>query len=269
MNLPAYAMNVTSFPEMYERWLVGPLFQPWAETLLDRVRPDPGDCVLDVGCGTGIVARLARQRVGSTGKVVGVDLSPQMLEVAAKAAADVEWRQGNAGALPAASGESFDVVVCHQGLQFFPDKRAAVREMRRVMRSGGRLGIATWRSLGENPFFQELYAIAERHLGSFVDARHGYGDAEEIRQLLAGNGFSDVHVDVSSKTSRFADPDLFLRLNTNALVGMSPASKSMNDDERARTAALIAMESSSVLSRYTDGEGLVFDLTSNVATARG
>ena len=79
MSLPAYAMNLSSFPEIYERCLVGPLFRPWAEAILDDVGLAPGDRVLDVACGTGIVARLARERLGEAGRVVGIDISPAMI----------------------------------------------------------------------------------------------------------------------------------------------------------------------------------------------
>ena len=131
MALPDYAMNLSNFPEMYERFLVGPLFQPWADVLLDRVSLAAGDRVLDVACGTGIVARRAKERLGEAGQVVGVDVSPQMLTIARDVAPDIDWREGNASALPVGAAEKFDVVVCQQGLQFFPDKSAASAQMRR------------------------------------------------------------------------------------------------------------------------------------------
>jgi ubiquinone/menaquinone biosynthesis C-methylase UbiE len=108
-TVPNYAMNQLSFPEMYERWLVGPLFRPWAEVILEEVALTPGDRFLDIACGTGIVARLARERLGDTGHVVGIDVSPQMLAVARAAAPGIDWREGNATALPLQDGEQFDV----------------------------------------------------------------------------------------------------------------------------------------------------------------
>ena len=118
MALPEYAMNASSFPQMYEQWLVGPLFRPYAEVLVERARLTPADRVLDVACGTGIVARLAAQRIGDNGLVVGVDISPQMLAVARTVAPEIDWREGDVSALPVADGERFDVVLCQQGLQF-------------------------------------------------------------------------------------------------------------------------------------------------------
>src|SRR5687767_12566054 len=122
MKLPAYAMGQASFPEMYERLLVGPLFRPFAELTVERAQLRAGDRVLDVACGTGIVARLAKNRVGDGGTVVGVDLSPPMIAVARSIEPSVEWREGDACALPVRDPERFDVVMCQQGLQFFPDK---------------------------------------------------------------------------------------------------------------------------------------------------
>jgi ubiquinone/menaquinone biosynthesis C-methylase UbiE len=122
-----------SFPEKFEQALVGPLFRSWAELILEDVQLAVGDRLLDIACGTGIVARLGKERLGDSGKVVGIDLSPAMLAVARQVAADIDWREGDAGALPLRDDEQFDVVVCQQGLQFFPDRAAAAREMHRAL----------------------------------------------------------------------------------------------------------------------------------------
>jgi ubiquinone/menaquinone biosynthesis C-methylase UbiE len=262
-------MNVSSFPEMYERWLVGPLFRPWAEIVLERARLAAGDRVLDVACGTGIVARLAKERLGVDTLVVGVDISPQMLAVARAVAPGIDWREGNAQALPLKEGERFDVVLCQLGLQFFPDKPAAAGEMRRAMDRGGRLVVAVWRSLEHTPCFRDLHRVAEARLGEVVDRRHGYGDPVSLERLLADAGFEDVRVETVTRTIRFADGAAFLRLNTMALVGMSAASSTMTDDERAKVSGAIVEDSAGVLKEYTDTEGLSFDIGANVATAHG
>jgi ubiquinone/menaquinone biosynthesis C-methylase UbiE len=162
---------------MYERWLVGPLFRPWAEMTVEEVGLGPRDRVLDIACGTGILARVARERIGDAGHVVGTDISPDMLAVARAVAPGIEWREGNASALPLEDGEQFDVVACQQGLQFFPDKPAAAAQMRRALAKGGKLAVARWRSDEEIPFFRELRRVAERHLGAISDQRYGFGDA--------------------------------------------------------------------------------------------
>ena len=269
MALPSYAMNVSSFPEMYERWLVEPLFQPWAEVLLDLTRLRAGDRVVDIACGTGIVARTARKKLGPDSRVVGVDVSPQMLAVARSVEPGVEWREGNAAALPCGNGETFDVVACQQGLQFFPDKPAAAREMRRVLAPGGRVAVATWRPIDEAPIFRDLHHIAERHLGTLVDARHSFGESGPLAQLLTDAGFSEVKVETMSKPVRFDDPSLFLRLNTMALVGMSSLSKTMTEEKRAQTVTAIVAEGEAVVPDYTGANGFEFDIKTNIATGRG
>jgi ubiquinone/menaquinone biosynthesis C-methylase UbiE len=269
MSLPSYAMSQPSFPEMYERWLATPLFRPWAELTLDEIALAPADRVLDIACGTGIVARVAKERLGATATVVGIDISPDMLAVARAVAPGIDWRVGAAAALPLQAGERFDVVVCQQGLQFFPDKPAAAAEMRRALAQGGRLAVATWRSDDEIPFFRELRLIAERHLGAIADDRYGFGDAAVLEALLRDAGFTGVRSKIVARTIRFEDGAPFLRLNAMALVGMSAAGKQMVEQDRKRAVSTIVNESEQVLRAYMDGSGLAFQLSTNLATATG
>lgn len=257
-----------SFPEMYEQCLVGPLFRPWAEDVLEEVALTPGDRLLDVACGTGIVARLARERL-SGGTIVGVDLSPAMLAVARRQGNGIEWREGDAGALPLRDGERFDVVVCQQGMQFFSDRAAAARQMRRAVAPGGRLAVSTWRPDAEVPVCEELRHVAERHLGPITDRRHSLGDAGSLETLLRDAGFQDIRTRTLSRTIRFEDGSVFIRLNTMALVGMSGASKEMGDQEREGVVMAILRDSAPVLQANTDERGFSFQLSTNLATARG
>jgi ubiquinone/menaquinone biosynthesis C-methylase UbiE len=118
--------------------------------------------VLDVGCGTGVVARLAAHHVGPTGKVVGLDLKAGMLAVARSLPSlpgvSIEWQEGNALALPF-SAETFDAVLCQQGLQYLPDRPAALGEMHRVLVPGGRLALSLWRPIHGQP-----HRAANNHL---------------------------------------------------------------------------------------------------------
>lgn len=153
MALPAYAMNRANFPALYERVLVDAMFRPFAEMLLDRVAFEAGDRLIDVACGTGIVARCASERAGRSTGIVGVDISSPMLSVARSVAPNIDWREGPASSLPVSDDERFSVLTCNQGFQFFSEKPTAAREFRRVLQDGGRLGIATWRPVHENrPF---------------------------------------------------------------------------------------------------------------------
>ncbi|HEX7774050.1 MAG TPA: methyltransferase domain-containing protein [Pyrinomonadaceae bacterium] len=267
MTLPNYALNQRSFPEMYERWLVRPLFLPWAELTLDELKLSRGERFLDIACGTGIVARVAKERLGDTGHVVGVDLSPDMLATARAVAPDIDWREGNASSLPLKDGEQFDVVVCQQGLQFFTEKTQAIAEMRRALAEHGRLAVATWRSDDEMPFLRELRYVAERHLGGINDQRYAFGDAALLEVLLRDAGFQDIDVKTVARTIRFDEGEIFIRLNTMAFVGMSTAGKTMSDEERKRVMESIVEESAPVLQRYSDESGLAFELSTNLAIA--
>ena len=256
----------TTFTEIYERILVGPLFRPFAEQLVMRVAPNRADSIIDVACGTGIVARIARERLGPETRIVGVDVAPAMLAVARKVDPTIDWRDGNAVSLPVSAAE-FTVLTCHQGLQFMPDKPAAIREMRRVLAPGGRIAIATWRSLDDTPGVRDLNEVAERHVGRIVDSRHSLGDATAVKHLLAEGGFSHVNVQTVAHDVQFTDGALFARLNAMAVIGMSEKGKAMSEAERGELAARVAAESGAAITKATKNGMFVLPLTTNIATA--
>src|SRR5688572_18436012 len=158
--------------ELYEQILVPPLFAPWADDLIERVELKPGEKVLDVATGTGIVARKAAEIVGPTGSVTGLDINPVMLSVAQKAPAPaepkIEWVEGDALKLPFPDG-TFNVVFCQQALQFFPDRAQAIKEMYRVLAPGGRVAVSSWRAAEQNPYAIEFAKVVETK----VDPRAG------------------------------------------------------------------------------------------------
>ena len=204
-------------PEVYEQYLVPTLFTPWATDLVARVPLRAGEHVLDVACGTGSVARLAAHGVSRGGTVTGLDLNPGMLAVARSLphAPDVrmEWREGSAMALPFASA-LFHVVLCQQGLQFFPDRVAALREMHRVLVPRGRLGLSVWRSVQHNPYMAAVGNALERHVSAEAAASSrtvcSLGDAETLRSLLAQAGFREVSISIATLVIRFASVEEFM-----------------------------------------------------------
>lgn len=189
--------SVAALAAMYEHYMVPAVFGPWAEALVDEVGVGPGERVLDVACGTGAVTRVLVERVGPTGSVVGVDLSPVMLGIAAELdLPHVELRTGDAMNLPV-DDASFDVAVCQQGLQFVPDRGAAAAEMHRALVDGGRVAVACWRSIEDQPFFQHFdAAVEEMGLGASAppNVPLSFGDADALRSVLEGAGFTDVEV---------------------------------------------------------------------------
>jgi ubiquinone/menaquinone biosynthesis C-methylase UbiE len=257
-----------TFPEIYERVLVGPLFRPFAEALIAQLDPRMGDSLIDVACGTGIVARIARERLGPAAQIVGVDVALPMLAVARNVEATIDWREGNAVSLPVGTSERFSLLTCHQGLQFVPDKAAAVREMRRVLAPSGRVAIATWRSLEDLPVALALNGIAERHVGTIADSRHSFGSADALKALLADAGFHDVRADTVPHDVRLRDGSLYARLNAMAVIGMSEKGKGLTEAERSELASRIAADSEDLIARQTKEGAFVLPLTTNVATAR-
>jgi ubiquinone/menaquinone biosynthesis C-methylase UbiE len=257
-----------TLPELYERWLVAPLFRPWVDEVFDAVALQPDDRVLDVGCGTGIVARVARERLGPRSRVTGIDINPGMLDVARSVAPAIDWREGDVRQLPLRPGERFDVVVCQQGVQFFPDKPAAVASMASALADGGRLALLTWRPLSETPFFHELNDVVERHLGPFTDTRHNYGESQPLADLLDASGLKEVGVTTLARTIRFENPTVLLRLNTMAVLGMIRAARQMDEPTRTATLDRIVADSAGVVARYADGPGVAFAIATNLAIGR-
>jgi ubiquinone/menaquinone biosynthesis C-methylase UbiE len=268
MTLPAYAMKTESFPQLYERVLVAALFKPWADALLDRIEPGSVRSLLDVACGTGIVARAVRARLGAAERVVGVDVSEPMLAMARRANPDVEWRLGDAAELPVPAGERFDRVICQQGLQFFTERGRALAEMHRVLEPGGILAVAVWVGTDDAPLYGDLQLIAERHVGPVVDQRHSLGEPRALLDLLARAGFTATTLDTLELNARFPDPAEFLRMNAMALVGMAQAAQGLDEAECARVLATIERESRSAVRPFVVGTELVFPTRANIATAR-
>ena len=188
--------------EAYDRFLVTPLFEPLAEVLLDVIAPKLGENFLDVACGPGTVARLAARRVGTAGSVAGCDVSAEMIAVARSkpadaGAAEIGYLQASAASMPFAAA-TFDAVACQQSLQFFPDQVAALTEMRRVVRSGGRVGIAVFRPSDGARLFTTLRDAGKRAgivaVDAFPRAVFAYGSLDDLQRDLAAAGFRDVTV---------------------------------------------------------------------------
>lgn len=197
------------FASSYEEQMVPIVFAPWAEDLVDRLDVRSGEHAVDVACGTGAVTRVLAGRLGPEGHVVGVDLNPAMLAVAESLGlARAEFREADATQLPFGDSE-FDIAVCQQGLQFVPDPEAAVGEMARVLRPGGRVGLACWNSPADNPSAAAILASAEA-LG-WIEGATGFarafslGDADRLEALLAGAGFEGLRVGRQEKTAVFPD----------------------------------------------------------------
>ncbi len=254
---------------MYESFLVPHLFTPWARDLVARAQPKPGERVLDVACGTGIVVREVLPVVGSTGRVAGVDFNPAMLAVArtrVPGGAPVEWYEASAEALPF-SDAAFDLVLCQQGLQFFPEKPGAIREFRRVLAPGGRVALSVWRTLEHNPVHEAMNEVVVRHLGTPTIAAAFSGNAPELEALLSGSGFEDVAIEPVSMTLRFPSADRFVRLSVLAGAAVSPTIAELDEAERATLVEAVQQDVGATLRSYTRDDEITFPMAAYVATA--
>jgi ubiquinone/menaquinone biosynthesis C-methylase UbiE len=226
---------------IYEEWFVPALFAPLARDVLDHTDIPAGARVLDVACGTGIVARTVARRMGPTGRVIGLDLSPDMLAIAQQAAQaeelEIAWQEGSAEDLPFADS-AFDLVLCQMGLMFVPDRARAVSEMHRVLTSGGRVVISTWRGLDQNPFFATLVRAARRHFDSpALEAPHALGDPAALAILLQEAGFSHVSVEPVLIEASYARPESYIALQITAMAAAIPE---LQRRDAAEIEALIA-----------------------------
>lgn len=255
--------SAVAIAEIYERYMVPAAFALWATDLLAVLALPPGSRVLDVACGTGIVARTAAHHTGATGVVIGLDLHWGMLAVARAQEPTGAWVQASATNLPFAAS-AFDVVVCQQGVQFFPDRLAALREMHRVLRPGGRVGLVVWEALAHNPGHAALAQGLAHHMGAAVAAilhnSFSLGDDEVFTRLLAQGGFRDVVLSRSVHILRFASPEAFVRVWVRGSV-LGRAGVEVHDD------LLTAMvsEVTTVLRPYVNEEGLRVPIAAHLA----
>jgi ubiquinone/menaquinone biosynthesis C-methylase UbiE len=199
--------------ELYESAFVPAFFAQWAPRLCEAAGVRPGQRVLDVACGTGIVARAAADRVGLGGRVVGVDLNEAMLAVARRVCPGVTFHRGDAGALPV-EDESFDVALSQMALMFFPDRAGALRELRRVVVPGGTIGLLVPGRLDAQAAFAPFVAMAARHAGpEAMDLLSTYfvcGDLDALTAAVVAAGLEVITASTGEGTYRAPSVDAFV-----------------------------------------------------------
>lgn len=196
--------------EIYESRFVPALFAQWAPLVVEQAGVTEGQRILDVACGTGIVARAAADRVGPRGRVVGVDLNPGMLTVARRIRPDLAWCLGDATALPFPD-DTFDAALCQMALMFFPDRRRSLTEMTRVARG---MTVCVPAALSDQPAYGLLVEVAARHAGpeavSLLNTYWSCGDRDELAALVRA---ADATVDrwtTHTGIAHFPSPSAFV-----------------------------------------------------------
>jgi SAM-dependent methyltransferase len=244
--------------------LVPAIFGRWPAAVADAAMIGAGDRVLDVGCGTGVLAREIAGRVGPEGRVTGLDLNPGMLMVAERVYPGIDWQQGDAGELPFEDGE-FDAVVSQFSLMYFPDRERALREMWRVLTPGGRLAVAVWAAFERSTGYVVLTEIAERRTNpraaALLKAPFVLGDNASLLKLFAAAGVSDPSLKTHDGCVIFPSISEFLRIEVKG----SPLDALL--DEPSYQALLSDAEER--LAVFCDDGGLVsFPMDAHIVTAR-
>lgn len=246
--------------------LFGPaLFNQWVTKVADAANIQPGQRVLDVACGTGLLSREVASRVTSSGYVAGLDPGPGMLAVAKDLAPEINWNEGVAESLPFPDN-SFDTVVCQFGLMFFTDRHQAIREMLRVLNPGGRIVVAVWDSPANIPAYADLAALLTRLAGKqaadAVITPFGLGDRTALATMFTAAGASSVDITTYPGTARF--PSISVMVEAE-LRGWLPVMGVLLTEEQIDH---ILHEAEDVLKPYVTPEGnAVFEAPAHVVTA--
>lgn len=204
--IAARADNCTSAARAYEALHVPALFGQWAVPMLDAAGVAAGQRVLDVACGTGVLAREASTRVGPDGFVAGMDPDPGMLAVAGELEPRVHWRLGSAEFIPFPDAQ-FDAVLCQFGMMFFTDCHQALLEMLRVAVPRGRIAVAVFDSLQNSAAYPIEIELIRRHAGeraaNALRAPFVLGNTDELLQLFDEAGVDDIRIETRRGTARF------------------------------------------------------------------
>lgn len=250
----------------YEALFVPALFGQWAPKVADAAQVQPGERVLDIGCGTGILARAISSRIGSTGRVVGVDPNPGMIAVAKQLAPAVEWQEAVAESLPFLD-QSFDAVVSQFCLMFFTDRCQAVGEMLRVLVPGGRLAVAIWDSLDSMPAYASEVALLERLAGrQAADALRApfvLGDRRDLATLFSKAGMVSTEITTHCGTAQF--PSIRAMVEADLRGWLPVMGVILTEDQIGG----ILQEAEHALGEYTTADGRVaFQVSAQLISAK-
>jgi SAM-dependent methyltransferase len=249
----------------YEALFVPALFGQWAPRVADAAQIRPGQRVLDVACGTGVLAREVTLRIGSSGRVAGIDPSPGMVAVAKQFAPAVEWREGVAESLPFPD-QSFDAIVSQFGLIFFTDRRQALREMLRVLAPGGRLAVAVWDSLDNIPAYASEVALleqtADRRAADALRAPFVLGNRKDLTTLFSEAGVASADITTHHGAAQF--PSIRTMVEADLRGWLPVMGVILTEDQIGR----ILQDAEHALSSYATADGRVtFRLSAHLVTA--
>ena len=255
--------------EKYEQFASRYYMGPWVAELITLADLRTGERVLDLACGTGVVARQAAMQVGPTGQVTGLDLNAGMLAVARATPSlpgttiNITWVEGSAMAMNLRNA-SFDVILCQQGIQFFPDKLSSLREMRRVLVPGGRLLLSVWRSA--SPYNTAVGRALQRYVGAEAAttylASRVVPDAAALRRMIEDAGFLAVEICTRAMKLHLPSIETFVLQHLSSSP-IAAALEALSDAQRAEFAKDVKL----ALRPFAEGDGVAVPDEVNIAMA--
>jgi len=250
----------------YESLFVPALFEQWTKHLIEGASIREGSHVLDIACGTGVLARDALSRTGPGGRVVGVDPAPGMLAAAKEIEPKIDWILCGAEALEL-DDETFDCVISQFGMMFFQDRQKSAEEMFRVLKPGGSLAIAVWNSVEQNPAYADIIAVLQEQVGTAAaDALrlpYSLGNTDEVIAVLDKSGFTSIRVETKVERARFPSSRHMVEAE---LRGWLPLFDIFLSDAEIDK---VLIESDGTLSKYAGPSGeAMFPTSAHVIIAR-
>ncbi|MDP6821749.1 MAG: methyltransferase domain-containing protein [Dehalococcoidia bacterium] len=257
--------------EVYDQYFGPSMFTSSAKPLLEHAGLTPGQKVLDLACGSGVVTEMIAGVVGSGGGVVGLDFSPPMLGVArgkSISGAPVEWVEADAARIPFPD-DTFDAVICQHGFQFFPDPSACAAEVKRVLKPGGRLTFTVWADVAEHPLFEAVFRSVAAKINAPYDAvtkPFKFGDLDALSSLLGESGYREVRETTQSFDVSFPSPARWTHLSVMGAAAAIPEFGALSNEERSALATEVGSEVSELLQSHVQGDAVVIPMKSHYAT---
>jgi len=250
----------------YEALFVPALFSTWTRHLVEGASVTQGAHTLDIACGSGVLARHVLSKTGGSGRVVGVDPAPGMIAAARELESNVEWVLSSAEKLEF-DDCSFDSIVSQFGMMFFTDRNAAINEMFRVLKPGGRLAVAVWNSLENNPAYGDIIAVLDEEVsiaaGDALRLPYSLGDPEEVTGVFDRADFADISVETRAEQATFPSSRAMVEAELRGwlpLFGIHLSEDKITD---------VLVKSDGKLSRYASQTGeAVFPTSAHIVTAR-
>lgn len=253
-------------PDAYEKYIVPAYTRSWAREIVERARLRAGEMILDVACGTGLVARIAAEGQGNTDLIYGVDINKIMIHKAREIEETIHWHHSDVTGMPFPD-KHFDVILCQQGLQYFPDPFAALTEMNRVLAVNGRIVLSVWRPIKYSPFYESLSRALEKYVNmkaaSMLSAAFTFGDYGKLKTLFSEAGFNGIHISIVIKQMSCPSLDEFVMGGIMA----TPFYRDIQDMQESKREEMLR-EIYNANQDYIDDNGLAAPLESYIVTAK-